>query len=366
MNFDNRLLMTTQPNLDPNHGVWFKGLVALDYHKLTGMGDKKPPTWEGVWTGLRILRILTITIGTDIRCFAFALSDFGQIQLWELTKNRAFDRNDRDDQQIEWIIETRSMTMNRPTDWKRLMGAVQWLDRIQGIVSVIASYRSDESECWHSWATWQDCVEYRNCLPVNGCLPATSYRPQIRPFVGLPQPADVAESQTGGLTRDGYEFQIRLICSGRFRLKRLLVLAQLLQNPLYGRIDHVTCAPSETGGCESNACASIQCCDIDDYAYTLNAEDDPFPVYPTYPEVPPEYPTYPEVPPEYPTYPEVPPSTQLTRRCRQNLQSTTPTIRLCFQSQRSHAVAPLDGWRVDTFGDFILSRIQMPILHLSS
>lgn len=289
VNFDNRLLMTIQPQRDNDHGIWHRGLVVLDYHHVTGMGEKRPPAWEGVWTGLRILRILTIEVGKVIRCFILALSNAGRLQLWEVTKNAAFDRNDVDDVQIQWIVESRNMTADRPTGWKRLTGAAQWLDRILGSVSLQAFYRADESECWRIWDRWSDCVEYRDCAATESCAaypysdvqPIRPLRQQVRPYIGLTQPPDVPDPQTGGLSRDGYEFQVRYECTGRFRLKRLVLTLDELAMPLWGDSRNVTCPdPADTGSCATGQCTAVACCDRDDYGYIVNSEDQPYPGYP--------------------------------------------------------------------------------------
>lgn len=319
VNFDNRVLMTIQPQLDNDHGVWHRGLVSIDYHRVGGMQQKRSPAWEGVWTGLRILRILTVEVHRVLRCFILALSDGGKIQLWEVTKTASFDRNEEDDVPIEWILESRGMTFERPAVWKRLMGAVQWFDRILGEVSIQAYYRADESECWSIWDRWSECVQYRQCTPTEVCpeypfgdvLPIHPYRSQFRPYIGLTQPPDVPEGQTGGLTRDGYDFQLRLECSGRFRLKRLLMLAQELDMPLWGDSRKVSCPdPADTGDCQTGTCPGIACCDRDDYSYRVNSEDDPFPTPPEYPDYPHADPT-PDDPydPGSPGYPDYPGST---------------------------------------------------------
>ena len=47
--------------------------------------------------------------------------------------------------------------------------------------------------------------------------------------------------QTGGFTRDGYEFQLRYVNTGRFRLKRVAMVAQRLQEDIYGDLSRVAC-----------------------------------------------------------------------------------------------------------------------------
>lgn len=292
VNFDNRALFTIQPQEDPDHGIWHRGLVVLDFHRASGMDRKLPPAWEGVWTGLRILRILTVTVDQSPRCFILALSNNRRIQLWELTKSRPFDF-DGDDVPIGWSFETRAMVFGHPEAPKRLMGGGQWFDRILGEVSVRARYRQDGAECWHPWAVWSDCVKYRDCdpedcteYPYNRYQPIRKYRPQTRPFMGLPQPQDVPDGQTESLTRDGWEFQIRFEISGSLRFKRLLLMATLQDMPKFGDLRNVTCESETVGECSTGTCAGVTCCDPDDYAYSINAEDYPGPVYPGDPDYP--------------------------------------------------------------------------------
>lgn len=292
VNFDNRALFTTQPQEDPEHGIWHRGLVVLDFHRASGMDRKLPPAWEGVWTGLRILRILTITVDHSPRCFILALSNNRRLQLWELTKSRPFDFNG-DDVPIEWSFETRAMAFGHPEAPKRLMGGGQWFDRILGEVSVRARYRQDAAECWHPWAVWSDCVKYRDCdpedcteYPYSRYQPIRSYRPQTRPFMGLPQPQDVPDGQTESLTRDGWEFQIRFEISGSLRFKRLLLMATLQDMPKFGDLRNVTCESEVVGDCSTETCPGVTCCDPDDYSYSVNAEDYPGPVYPGDPDYP--------------------------------------------------------------------------------
>ena len=325
VNFDNRALFTTQPQHDDDHGTWHRGLAVLDFHRASGMDRKLAPAWEGVWTGLRILRILTVTVARSPRCFILALSDNRRIQLWELTKSRPFDFA-TDDIPIEWSFETRAMAFGHPEASKRLMGGGQWFDRILGDVSVRARYRQDGAECWHPWAVWSDCVKYRDCDPEN-CTeypysqfrPIRIYRPQTRPFMGLPQPQDVPDGQTEMLTRDGWEFQVRFEISGFLRFKRLLLMATLQDMPKFGELRNVTCENETIGECSTETCPGVTCCDPDDYSYAINAEDYPGPVYPGDPDYPsdqtyPVYPEYPSVPPPDPGdpgYPGVPESPDL-------------------------------------------------------
>jgi hypothetical protein len=69
VNFDNRLLMTIQPQKVNGRGTVHRGVVVLDFDLVSGMGRKLPPAWEGVWTGVDVLQMLTIRIQKQDRCF---------------------------------------------------------------------------------------------------------------------------------------------------------------------------------------------------------------------------------------------------------------------------------------------------------
>lgn len=311
-NFDNRMMMTIQPQLDPVHGIYHRGLVVLDYHLVTGMGRKTAPAWEGVWTGLKVLQVLTVRQGKDRRCFILALGCYKELELWEVTKSRPFDFNGSDDVPIQWTVESRGMTFGLPTTRKRLQSANQWLDKILGDVTSRVLYRTDDTPCWNPWSTWSDCVQYRNCgesatCPSDSSLqyqPATNFRSQQRPRIGLVQPVDVPDQQTGGFTRDGFFFQMRFENTGRFRLKILEALASDVGDTPYGDMRNTSCDPGSAGSCATEACQGIECCDRDDYGYTITTvcgADGEYP-YPYSPDDPPPPPPDPPPPDDNPIY----------------------------------------------------------------
>ena len=248
VNFDNRLLMTIQPQKVNNRGIVHRGVVVMDFDLVSGMGRKLPPAWEGVWTGVDVLQMLTIRIQKQERCFVFGLNQ-NNIGLFEITKNGQFDFDGYDDVPIEWTIETRSITFGEPTNKKRLVSAEQWYDQVMGDIESKVYFKANEGECWHPWAEIKDCAKYRNCEPgeiscppaVINCQEVKYYQPPARSRIALPQPPDKCDVQTGGFTRDGYEFQLRYVNTGRFRLKRVAMVAQRLQEDIYGDLSRVAC-----------------------------------------------------------------------------------------------------------------------------
>jgi hypothetical protein len=248
VNFDNRMLMTTQPKKVNGRGIVHGGAVVLDFDLVSGMGRKVAPAWEGVWTGVDFFQFLTIRIQNSDRCFAFGLNQ-GDIGLYEITKNGQFDFDGFDDAPIDWVIETRSLTFAEPANKKRLVSAEQWYDQVMGSIESKVYFKANEGECWQPWAEFKDCAKYRNCEPgeiscppaVINCQEVKYYQPAARSRIALPQPPDKCDIQTGGFTRDGYEFQLRYVNTGRFRLKRVAMVAQRLQEDIYGDLSRVAC-----------------------------------------------------------------------------------------------------------------------------
>jgi hypothetical protein len=248
VNFDNRMLMTIQPRKINNRGIVHGGLVVMDFDLVSGMGRKLPPAWEGVWTGVDVFQMVTVRVKRTERCFMFGLNQ-DYIGLYEVTKNGQFDFDGFDDAPIDWTIETRSLTFAEPTNKKRLVSADQWYDQVMGDIESKVYFKANEGECWQPWAEFKDCAKYRNCEPgeiscppaVINCQEVKYYQPPTRSRIALPQPPDKCDVQTGGFTRDGYEFQLRYVNTGRFRLKRVAMVAQRLQEDIYGDLSRVAC-----------------------------------------------------------------------------------------------------------------------------
>lgn len=316
INFDNRMLMTAMPVLDPAHGVWHHAIVPLDFHMVGGMGIKVPPCWEGIWTGLKFLQIVSIHIdGKKRRAFAFCLGSDSRLELWELSKGDGFDFNSCDDVPIAWAFETRSFAFGNPRESKHLTGSRFWPKEMAGEITARARYRTDGSLCWHEWGTIRDCAKYRNCqdpsepcgtgiYPSGNAVPVRHYRRQIRAPVVFPEPPEVFSRETNTPTRVGFEFQARFDLTGKIRIRRLELIAARYSEPLNGTLRNYTCPPDELSGCIED-CGGVECCDADDLTYQIQIGDcvDETGGYPDYPNYP-DYPDYPEPPPpETPTPP---------------------------------------------------------------
>jgi hypothetical protein len=273
--FDNRAMWTIQPQYVNGRGIIHRGLVVMDYDLVSGLGldsdTKMSPSWEGVWTGLRILRILTVTHRNVPRCFIFALDDENKIKLWEMMLTGQFDVGpDGDNTRIKWINEGKAFTFGTPRKLKRLQSLEQWYDSLIGEVDIRFKFRPNLSECWTDWADWSNCAQYRDCseTPEGECQTPRNFRPQVRPRMALPAPPEQVDPQTGGLTNHGYDFQIRMEGEGYLRMNRSILNANLPGDPQFGDQSAVTCIDSEAATCSDDACKQYECCNPDDYGYS--------------------------------------------------------------------------------------------------
>lgn len=277
VNFDNRMLMTTYPRYVYGRGMVHLGLVSLDYDQVSGMGKKTNPAWDGVWTGLKIFRILTITHKSNRRCFAFALDENNQIQLWELSHSNRFDVGpDGEDVRIKWVLESRAMTFSQPRAQKRLVSLEQWYNGLTGEIDVTTRFRANLSECWTPWATWQDCAAYKSCefAPEGECNQVRYFRKQSRGRVALGIPPDVMDPQNGSFTNIGYDFQIRMELEGYASLNRLALVTTSAGDMQTGDMRGVGCVEVGPGSCKTGFCAEVDCaasgiCDPQDYDYEI-------------------------------------------------------------------------------------------------
>lgn len=270
--FDNRLLMTTLPQAVNGRGAYHEGLVVLDFNLVSGMGRKLPPAWDGVWTGERILRMSALMDRLEERCFAWCLRATGEIGLTEITRDGLFDFNGLSDAPIGWIIETRGMVFGQPDALKRLDGAETWYDRVAGEVSVSVRFRPNENECWSQMGSISDCARYQDCGATYPCKTVRILKPASRSRIAFPQPPAIPDPQSGRHTREGFEFQLRLENTGRFRLKRLAVSATPVQQSGFGDISKYDCPPPQSEACQTE-CLELECAGYcsqpEDYDYHI-------------------------------------------------------------------------------------------------
>lgn len=225
--FDNRVLMTASPGISRDHGVYWRCLIPLDFFPISAMGQSSPPAWDGIWTGLNFLKVVTVQHYGVERCFALVLNQYDQIELWELTKHDK-DDNDGEARRITWSLESRSMNFGDAFQTKELMSSDLFFDEVSGEVDFTAQYKPDGYPCWIDWQTWEACAKTSECdFSATECTTLKNYKPQYRPQRQLYQPEDTFEpaSDDGGaggkLFRTFFELQVRLQMTGYCRMKQM-------------------------------------------------------------------------------------------------------------------------------------------------
>ena len=255
--FDNRLLVTVSPYRatydSVAYGVAHRGLAALDFDPVSGMFNREQPAWEGIWTGLKILHILTLKCYGVDRCFIFALNGCHQIELWELSKDKVFDNLD---DRIEWVVETRGMGFSDKGEiLKQLARAERWFDRVSGVVDYDIKFRPDQFWGWLDLDSGSVCATTDLCSPP-GCLPS-SPQLQYRPRKLSAAPDDACDAAANRPYRNAFEFQFKLTVDGSARLRRFRAVATEV-------------AEDTAGGCLGDEdCQQARGCEYDPWRYAI-------------------------------------------------------------------------------------------------
>src|SRR6185503_3251436 len=154
-----------------------RGLAVVDFHPVSGLTARDlPPIWDGEWSGLPILQIMSDTFGVKERCFSLTLDNADTIQLWELTKDGLFDYDGNVDRLVTWELEGASYQW-KDGGWslKQLEWGDIWYDQLASSVAFSAYYRPDQDPNWQSLYDWQSCGVSQTCDatvdPATGCAP---------------------------------------------------------------------------------------------------------------------------------------------------------------------------------------------------
>ena len=220
--FDKRLLMTSVPQRTNEHGVYFLGLYVLNFESVTSMFNKTPPAWEGIWTGLKFLRLVKCEIEGAERLFAFVLNDDNEIELWEITKDFKFDEPGDGHRRIRWFLESRAMSSGSPWQYKQNEAAELWLTKGTGLVGINLEYRPDRFPCWVEWRTGEVCSKFEWCPgdDTAECKTIQQFREAYYPQLEFGPPADICEGGAFKPARTAYDYQVRLTFDGYCRVEQ--------------------------------------------------------------------------------------------------------------------------------------------------
>jgi hypothetical protein len=173
-NFDNRLLMTCLPRQYPRRAAndaqadtfaaqpiptLFDGLAVLDFQSVSTGRGKAAAVFDGVWTGLRIIKLVPGTFDGDPRCYAVCLheDDSGRrVEIWQITKEDEYDFPVEGARQIKAGIVTKAFDFEDTMSLKKLIRCDLWFDDLGGgndfPFECELAYRPDD---YPNFTTWQ-------------------------------------------------------------------------------------------------------------------------------------------------------------------------------------------------------------------
>ena len=220
--FNNRFLTTLSPQAS-SQGVLHAGLIALNLDPVSGMHDKQPPVYDGVWTGINALQLVTGTFSGTERCFAYTFNvALSKIELYELLPS---DDNNFDNGvvPIVWTFETAMLfnkDVKRPDVMCSLRDGEFAVSDVTGNVRFEVYYKSDQG-CWTPWHAFSICAD-----PTG--------EPQYFPRLGLGEPdSKLCDPILNYPLRDGYMFQFRFVITGHCHFLRARFAAVTLPTPKF-------------------------------------------------------------------------------------------------------------------------------------
>jgi hypothetical protein len=238
--FDNRLLLTSSPFLMPNGGVGWHDLISLDFAPLSTMGGKSQPAYNGKWNGLTFVKLVGGEFAGKNRSFALTTDADGVNQLWEFDSKERADIGlvctdgtaDAFENPIRCYLEYPLRNFGESKRRKILKRCDVWLSSINGEVDLKVYWRADNSIKWLLWDEVSVCAKTTDSSTVTPHVwknLRNQERPQIKTFT-IPDHINEVVKYAAQI---GFEFQIRLVWTGRAKIHRVMVYGELRDDPNY-------------------------------------------------------------------------------------------------------------------------------------
>jgi hypothetical protein len=219
---DNRVLMTCKP-VQATRGVYSPAMVALNFDPISSLAGKATSIWDGEWNGMNVLQFITGFFGGVKRCFALCLStDLSQIEIHEVLSDGDATL-DNGTTNVQWSFET-PMAFQREQSHlcKRLIDGEIYLDKLTGDTGVQAYYKVDQNNAWTPW--YNTVVKYQ----TND----SGFRPRVGLGMPSPQSFDTTNNRP---TREGYDFQVKLVITGSCRFLGGRFAADIIPQPDFAK-----------------------------------------------------------------------------------------------------------------------------------
>lgn len=237
--FDNRILFTVSP-VYSEHGVFHRGVVAVNTDVLSTIRGKQPACWEGLYTGPNTLQLVTGLFGGAERAFVFSLNTFSsEIEVFELLPSATSTITDFNGQEIPISCAMETGDMFRESGIKeftrvRLVDGELYIEDIQGLVNFRVLWRPDMLPCFVEWKRFSVCAPTRSCSTDDfGCLQIKTERPQYRTRVGLGEPPLDCDPISNRPFREFYTCGLRIEWTGHARVSGGKLVAVPTDEPAY-------------------------------------------------------------------------------------------------------------------------------------
>lgn len=257
--FDNRLLMTANPQQHAQ-GVYHDRIIALNFDPVSSLTGKAPSVYDGIWTGINVLQLVTGTFNNVWRAFAFVLNLSGTspvIEFWEILlqppdpdylpinqliqwsdPNQNFD-NGNEPIPMSIIFPLIDFGQKDPKNmhYLQLNNGEIYVDHMSGTVEFQMWYKADDYPLWTLWFQWLETA-----------TPTVQGFPKFRPRMGLGTPSgDPCDAENNRPLREGYRFQLKLIIIGNARFKGGKFSAVTIPQPKYAPPCPLTSSGVATG-----------------------------------------------------------------------------------------------------------------------
>jgi len=212
---DNRMLITTQP-VTVNNEQCFKGVISYDFASYYTSTESMPPVYDGVWTGLNFLEVLTARgESMDKWMYAFHKEADGGNRLFRLASEDAAYLDAGNTSPVVRVY-THPMDFQSSQDVKEFKAAELWIEDLKGEAEITVYYRIYGYKLWNRM----------NTITVNADMSDSDSLPQSRWRMRLNVDNKKAINTIDNvLTTNGHIFEFCLEWTGHLELVRFQVLA---------------------------------------------------------------------------------------------------------------------------------------------
>lgn len=218
---NNRCLVSCSP-ITSISGIYAQGLIVMDFDVTSGLQGKLPSVYDGVWTGLNPLKVITAKFNKVDRTFVFSANPTtNTVEVWEILKKGSFDNGTTP---IVWSFETPVYFNNTDIKPEFALSSLEdgelYISGLVGSATIQVWFRPDFDTCWHVWNTVTVCAD--NTTQSNPSLNSSQYR--MRVGLGKPQSNDY-DPTTNKPARDGRFFQVRVQVTGSLSVSSIILKA---------------------------------------------------------------------------------------------------------------------------------------------